>query len=203
MFRQVALSIAPLSLLLACQSTGSTVQDIPVGSFPSDTNLVEVWTQMAELADPGLEHEELKNRVGSWDIVIRWRDGTSEDWNEETGSSTAKMALDGRYLIEEVRGMLNGVPFHGYQIVGFSRLEEQYFSIWMDSHSTWPLASFGRRGADGVLRLAGRLRDVITPAGRPYHVDETKISDDEYLREVYDTIDGEPVKVLEIRRTRK
>ena len=81
-------------------------------------------------------------------------------------------------------------------------IEKQYFSIWMDSHSTWPLAAFGTRGEDGVLRLAGRLRDVITPSGRPYHIDETKVSNDEYLREVYDTIDDESVKVLEIRRKR-
>lgn len=202
MFRKVALSIAPLSLLVACNTAGSSVKDVPAGSFPSNTNLVEVWTQMAELAEPGLEHEELKSRVGSWNLTIRWRDGTSENWNQESGSSTARMALEGRYLIEEVQGTINGAPFHGFQLVGYSRLEQQYFSVWLDSHSTWPLAAFGTRGADGVLRMAGRIRDVITPSGRPYHVDETKVSDDEYLREVFDTIDGKAVKVLEIRRKR-
>lgn len=202
MLRQLALSVAPLSLLLGCQNAAS-LQDIPTGSFPSSTNLIEVWTQMAELAEPGLEHEELKSRVGSWNIVIRWREGGTGEWKEETGSSTVRMALDGRYLVEEAQGTLNGTPFHGFQILGYSRLEKQYFSIWMDSNSTWPLASFGARGADGVLRMSGRLRDVITPGGRPYHVDETKISDNEYLREVFDTIDGKPVEVLEIRRTRK
>jgi hypothetical protein len=189
--------------LAACDTSGSKLKDLPVGSFPSDTNVVEVWTHMAELAEPGLEHETLKKRVGAWDLVIRSREGNSETWREETGASVAKMALGDRYLVEEVQGTINGSPFQGYMLVGYSRLERQYFSVWMDTHSTWPLASFGVRGEDGVLRLAGRLRDVVTPSGRPFHVDETTVSDDELLRETYDTIDGEPVKVLEIRRRRR
>lgn len=191
--------ILPLSLLAACNS----VQDRPVGSFPSDTNMVQFRKEMAELAEPGLEHENLKKRVGDWTIALRQRANEAADWREDSGTSSVRVALDGRYLVEEISASIDGRAFHGYTVMGYNRLEGRFFSVWMDSHTTWPMYADGERGADGVLRMSGRVRDVVTPGGRPFHIDETRVSDDEYLREVYDTVDGQPVKTMEIRRTRR
>ena len=75
----------------------------------------------------------------------------------------------------------------------------------------WPKTRWGAGEDDllrqmdeaGIVHLAGNTRDVTTPQGRPFRAETMWRDDGESQTVLFDTIDGELVKVMEIYRTRR
>ena len=187
----------PLVLLLAaCSSSGPP----PVGSYPSDYPREQYIEEMAEFATPGAEHKALAKAEGVWDVAVKVRETGSSEWSTGSGTAEMRMALGGRYLIEELRMTIAGRPSHAVVVHGYNRLSEHYFSIWMSENSTWPTYMDGEEDADGNVVRRGRYFDAATPGGRPFYAN-FKHEGDRLVTTVSDTIDGELVEVMQVYRT--
>ena len=78
-------------------------------------------------------HYQLSLLVGEWE-------GTTKTWfepgelaDESPMQGSIKAILDGRFLIHEYHGSLQGKPFNGIAIIGYSISNEQFECAWIDS----------------------------------------------------------------------
>ena len=63
--------------------------------------------------------------------------------DEESGTATRTMALDGRVLVEDFKGTMMGNPFSGHGMTGYDNVSGKYWSTWTDSMSTGLMISQG------------------------------------------------------------
>jgi hypothetical protein len=162
---------------------------------------------LAELEDkarPGDAHLALQDLVGQWDLEVQARTGPESAWERSTGRSSCVLALGGRYVVEHWSATLQGQPFEAMQVLGYDKLAERFVSIWMDSFSTWPVTSSGRMGPDGrTLELAGTMRDVLAPDGRPFQIRLEFRGPMKRSFELLDTLDGRPLPLLRVLAGRR
>jgi len=159
--------------------------------------------KVSKAARLGPQHDKMAALAGSWNLQFKHRTGPDAEWSTETGTAEAKIALGGRYLVEELKCTYDGVPYEGVRVHGFDNLEGTYFNIWMDSLGTWPVLSRGASDEGDALVYHGRWKDVHTPAGRPFRTVLKRDGNDTWQLDLYDTIDGAEVKILEATYTRR
>ncbi|MCA9244720.1 MAG: DUF1579 domain-containing protein [Phycisphaerales bacterium] len=80
-------------------------------------------------------HKLLEYMVGSWNCEVT-NYCMGPDPATSRGKSTAKWALDGRFVSYEFDGDFMGTPFHGIGYTGYDNIQKKYVSLWMDSMST-------------------------------------------------------------------
>lgn len=195
----VALTSAVLS---ACQSSEQTIAWNDFGDDPMQSpEFLEQWMVNGT---PGEHHERLARFTGTWDAAGKsWANPTAEP-TEWDGTSTSRMILNGRYLMQEYRTEFMGQTFEGVLLQGYDNLRQEYFTTWIDSTSTGPLISRGTRDEAGVLNMVGTAYDPRTPAGRPTRTTITEVSDDEVVMDTYDiTMDGEEFRAFQMTYTRR
>ncbi len=96
---------------------------------------------------PGEEHARLKGLVGEWTVAGEMS-GAGGAMKMESTSSIG-MILGDRYLRQEVRGSVMGMPFEGRGIIGFDNGTKKWFSMWIDSNGTGLLVSDGVENEKG------------------------------------------------------
>jgi hypothetical protein len=176
-------------------------QDKPAdgGGMPMDPAMM---TRMMELATPGKEHAELAKSVGAWEQHYKFRWSPDAPWMETTGTSEAKALLGGRYILEEIKFEMMGMPLEAVHLIGFDKNKGEYTTLWADSMSTWWITARGPAKADGTLEVKGTMVDVA--GERPFRMVSKPQADGSVFVEMYDTIPptGE-VKVMEITSKKK
>ncbi len=171
-------------------------QDTPSAFDPA------MMAKMMELATPGKEHQRLAERAGKWDLAYKMRMSPDAPWMETSGTDEAKMILGGRYLVEEIRCSMMGMPMESILITGFDKKSGEYIGFWADSMSTWWVTSRGKGDANGVIETKGTMVDIA--GERPFRMVVRPNADGTVDTEMYDTIPphGE-VQVMTVRSTRK
>lgn len=175
----------------ACSSTSTTT------GHPSSRPQMseqEMMARMTELGTPGPHHKELMQQAGQWAVHYKFRMSPDAPWMETTGTNTSKPVLGGRYLMEEHRFDMMGMPMEGYLFIGYDNDSNEYISLWMDSGSTWWSESRGTEDPDGSVRMTGTMKDVA--GTRPYRMRIVHEKDGSILSEMYDTIEGHEVLVM-------
>jgi len=110
-------------------------------------------------AQPGPEHEKLKQIVGTWDATMKMGD------MESKGVMVWKMDLGGLWLASDFQGEFEGQKFMGKGFDGYDPAKKKYVGIWLDSMSTTPMTSEGTYDKDGkVLTMTG---EGPGPDGKP------------------------------------
>ena len=81
-------------------------------------------------------HHELASLAGDWE-------GTAKTWfeadqlaDESPIYGTMKIILDGRFILHEYQGSLQGKGFSGLAIIGYSQSNSQFELAWVDSFHT-------------------------------------------------------------------
>ncbi|MEQ8764454.1 MAG: DUF1579 domain-containing protein [Planctomycetota bacterium] len=122
--------------------------------------------QMMALASPGAHHEYLKQWEGNWKLTTKWRMSADMPWDETPMKASSKLAMGGRYLIENVSGpevFPGSGPFEGKSIMGYDNFKKRYFSLWIDSMSTAPMTEYGQIDESGkVLTTEGENLDAMS-----------------------------------------
>jgi len=171
----------------------------------SPEEMQAMMMKMMESAQPGEPHKKLTSFAGEWTTKIKIRmGGPDSPWEHHTGHSKIQSALGGRYAIEKFTAELGMMgKMEGLLILGYNNLTGEYESIWMDNMSTWAQHATGVVNEEGATELKGKMRDVITPEGRPYRHVTHPIDEDHYITKMYDTIPpvGD-IQVMEIEYTR-
>lgn len=191
---QPSYSIASLVLagslaLTACASSTSS-------SSKPQMSEEEAMAKMMELATPGPEHQALMKMQGTWDQIYKMRWAPDQPWQETTGTAVAKPILGGRYIQEDVKFTVMGMPMEGMNILGYDNMNGEYTSIWGDSMSTWTVTSRGKADKNGKITMKGTMSDIA--GTRPFRMIITPQGDRASNVEMYDTIDGNEILVMTI-----
>ena len=110
-------------------------------------------------------HERLARLAGEWE-------GPTKTWfepdklaDESTWRGTIRPVLDGRFVIHEYEGSIQGKPLAGVAVYGYHTAKRRYESAWIDSFhmDTAIMSSEGKPGEDG-LNVLGHYDD---PGGGP------------------------------------
>ncbi len=164
----------------------------------------EFMEAMMAAATPGAEHEHIQKAVGKWDVDSTIYMMPDAPGMPSTAEVEVKSILGGRYILETYKSEFMGMPTEGLLLMGYDNLAEEYVSIWMDTYSTWPSISRGKRNKDGKLVQAGIMRDITTPDGRPYKHVSWEEGDDVMRAEMMDTMpDGTEWKVMDFTYKRQ
>lgn len=142
----------------------------------------EMMEEMMKAAEPGENHKLLEAFVGNWKMEVKSMMGPGEP-DVSTGTSSAKMIMGGRYVVDEVKGSMMGAPFEGMGITGYDNVTKKFVSTWIDSASTGIFMSTGDYDAKskeytyrGDMPLPGgqklKVRMVIRMIDKDHHVFE-------------------------------
>ncbi len=192
-----------LAMPLLCLMSCGTVKDRPTGTRSSHADPAEAMAKISKAARLGPQHDKMAALAGSWDLNFKHRTGADDEWTTETGTAECRIVLGGRYLVEELKCTYDGAPYEGIRVHGFDNLEGTYFNIWMDTVGTWPVLSRGATDDADALVYHGRWKDIHTPSGRPFRTVAKRDGNDKWQLELFDTIDGAEVKILEATYTRR
>lgn len=104
---------------------------------------------MAEMSAPGKEHEALKPLIGSFTCTTKFYAAPGGPPQESTGTVERKWILGNRYIQEEVKATMMGVPFEGFGIAGYDKMQKLYHAYWIDSMGTGTWSMTGTADATG------------------------------------------------------
>jgi len=121
----------------------------------------EVPPEVMKAMMPGEHHEPLKLLAGEYTLAgSAWMVAGAEPMTF-TGTRSAEMILDGRYLRERVVSEFMGMPFKGFGILAYDNTAEHYIYAWLDNMGTAVTTSYGSYGEDGWT-LEGEHADPAT-----------------------------------------
>lgn len=153
---------------------------------------------------PGPMHEWLKHFEGEWSCVTKEFDPMSgKEAGGGTGTMTTKLAMGGRFLVNEYDGRWDGKFFRGMGTTGYNNALKRFESTWVDSMGTQTMFMTGTADAAGkVLTCTG---DMIDPmSGQKITMKEvtTITAKDAHRQDFYITMNGKELKVMEIVSTK-
>lgn len=101
---------------------------------------------------PGPEHDVLKQEEGVWDVTIKSKEGDSK------GVHTAKMGLNGLWILDHFKADFGGMAFEGMGATSYDPAKKKYMGTWIDSMSTSPMVSEGTYDkATKTLTMVGNM----------------------------------------------
>jgi hypothetical protein len=166
--------------------------------------------QMAEMeaymqaGTPGAPHKALAASVGDYDLTIKSWQEPGGPAMEETATATRSMALDGRVLIENLKGSMMGMPFTGHAMMGYDNVSGKYWSTWTDSMSTGIMVSEGTCDAQDVCTYTGSWNDPIKKGPVTTKMTTRWTSPTTQIFEMFGPgRDGKEMKMMEMTYTKK
>jgi len=179
-------------------------QDTPEKAPPMDQEkMMEAWMKANA---PGEPHEFLKKFVGDWKVVSRYRPDPGAPWAETSGTSEIKMIMGDRFLLERVKGQMEGMPWEGMGVTGYDNAKKKYTSTWIDSMTTGIMIGYGDKDEHGPqIVFHGTYDDPISgQKDKPNKTILKFITEKKYVTEMYEKDEkGDWYKNLEVTYTRE
>jgi hypothetical protein len=156
-----ACAVALSALPLQGKSQEKDKKETPTTQGAEMDAMMKKWM---EAATPGEPHKKLNDLVGTWQTTMRsWMNGPDGEPTVSKGSSEVKWVLDGRFLQQEAKGEMMGMPFGGIGFTGYDNFNKKYVAFWIDNSSTGMYPSEGSIDKQGkVLTMVGKMDDVTT-----------------------------------------
>jgi len=159
---------------------------------------------LAESGKPGPEHQKLQPLVGDWSFTMKLWVDPSQSPAELKGTVERKWIMDGRFVQETVKGECNGKSFEGLGLIGYHAGEKKFSTVracGLCGTISHGLSTFDSSGGKFVCAT----EECCPVSGQKIKGrDEVKIeSNDRIVTNVYKTIEGKEVRVVEIVSTRK
>ncbi len=168
-----------------------------------EEQMMQVWTKYAE---PGKFHAYLEPLVGHWKQTVKWWMAPGAPPDVSTGTCEYKWIMGKRFLLQTVKGDMEGQTFEGMGLMGYDNFKKKYTGMWVDSMTTAIMTSMGTCDDSGkVFTMTGRHDDVFTgKADQEFRSVGRIINNDMHVDEMYmNGPDGKEYKALEITYTRK
>lgn len=87
---------------------------------------------------PTPQHEALKKMEGTWTTTMKMAGGPSIP-----GEMTAKLELDGLWLVSNTTMNFGDVKFLGKGLDGYDTTKKEFVSVWVDNMTTTPMVLRG------------------------------------------------------------
>jgi hypothetical protein len=81
---------------------------------------------------PVKEHEQLKSRVGTWDVTMKMMNMPPGGPGDTKGTSVMKTCGD-FWVVEDFTAMFMGQPFSGHGVTGYDPDKKKWVATWIDS----------------------------------------------------------------------
>ena len=170
---------------------------------PDTAEMMQRWM---EAATPGKQHKFLAQFAGEWDYTMKMSmEGSEGEAAESSGTSKARMIMDGRYLQDEIDGSLMGQPFTGTGLTGYDNFKKRYVGTWVDNMGTAMISMQGALDSSGkVLTMYGLMDEPMTgESDKMTKYVSTIVSEDEHVFEIFDLSAGHDTPALQITYKRK
>jgi hypothetical protein len=103
---------------------------------------------------------------------------------EAAATSVSESVLGGRYLVEEMSGMMMGMPFEGRGTFGYDNAKDQYFMSWIDNMGTGMMVGWGSLEGNTVT-YTGTFVDPATGEDQPFRSVVTDVDPNHMIMEMY------------------
>lgn len=177
----------------------------PAGDKAGAPDMSAVMEGMQEMSAPGKEHEALKPLAGSFNCVSKFYAAPGQPPTESAGSVERKWIMGNRFLTEEFKGMIMGMPFEGYGITGYDKLQKFYHVYWIDSFGTGTWTATGTADPTGkVFTFTGENFDPMYMQKKKAKTTTEINSNDKHTMKMYEVSDdGKETLNFEMICTRK
>lgn len=194
------LSIAAIALLIAVAPSAQGGQE-PPKMTPEQQAEMEAYMKAGT---PGGEHEKLAAMAGTYELEVKsWMDPSAPPM-VESATSTRRMTLDGRVLVEEFSGSMMGTPFTGHGMQGYDNVTGEYWATWTDSMSTGIMLSTGSCDADMSCTYTGSWNDPVKKGPVTARMKSRWTGPSTQIFEMYGPgKDGKEMKMMEITYKKK
>jgi hypothetical protein len=182
-------------------TSSSSKTNTSMAAMPDSAAMMKAWT---DYMTPGKYHEMFAKDDGTWnEEITMWMDPSAPP-TKNTATAENTMILGGRYQQSKHTGSFNGMPFEGISILGYDNAKKVFVSSWIDNmgtgimnmEGTWDdttkSVNFKGKAVDPMTGKEVMVRQVFKP-----------IDDNNQLMTMYDTKNGQEVKTMEIKLTRK
>lgn len=133
---------------------------------------------------PGEEHQKLTADAGEWRQELTFWMAPGAEPEQATSTSTMESILGGRYVTEEMRGTMMGMPFEGLGTFGYDNAKDQYFMTWIDNMGTGIMTGWGTAEGNKVT-FTGTFVDNDTGEEKPFRTVVTEVDADHSIMEMY------------------
>ncbi|MGB5106956.1 MAG: DUF1579 family protein [Candidatus Zixiibacteriota bacterium] len=167
----------------------------------SDEQMAAAMQEWMKLAAPGEHHKNLDYFVGKWTTTTKtWMAGPESTPTETKGASEIKWIMDGRFLLEDHKGQMMGMPYTGMGLVGYDNYRNMYSHHWINNMGTNVMAMSGHVDPSGkVFTFYGEMDEpMLKITGRTIKYVTTIKGPDQYVFEVIDLHASENYKVFEM-----
>ncbi len=156
-----------------------------------------------EYMTPGTVHKMLAKSDGKWNVATStWMDPSAPPM-KSTGSVTNKMILGGRYQESMYTGQMMGQAFEGRSLMGYDNKKGMFKSVWMDNMGTGIMTLEGKwDDATHTITFTGMEVDPMSGVENPVRELFTYKDDNHQHMEMYQTMNGQELKMMEIDFTR-
>lgn len=201
--------VAFLSREAASQSAKEADKDkpaaVPAGMPKMNEQEMAMMQEYMKIASPSEHHKRLEPFVGKWNAVSKvYMGGPGSQPMESTGTTERKWVLGGRFVMEEHKGQMMGMPHEGIGMIGYDNYRNMYTGSWCDNMGTHILAFKGMADPTGkVFTYYGDMDEAtMKVVGRTVKYVTKLIDNDKHTFEIYDLHAGDNYKVVEITFTR-
>lgn len=182
-------------------------KDAPPAGMPqmSAEDMAKMQKWMATM-NPGEHHKHLEHFVGEWEWVMKmWMSGPEGPAMETKGTSSIRWILGKRYIQEEFKGQMMGMPYEGIGLTGYDNYKNLYVSSWASNMDTQYITQMGSRNPKtGVFTFYGTMDEpALDVRGRTVKYVTRIVDKDHHVFSVYDLHAGDDYRVFEVSYTRK
>lgn len=175
------------------------------GALGGGADQEAMMKEWAKWANPGEMHRHLEKFVGRWNVTMKvWMD-PSAPAAESKGTCSNSLEIGGRWLRQEYKGEMMGMPYEGTGMLGYDNFRKQFVCSWADNTTTAMLHLTGTCNETGTeFNLSGTMDEPITGERDKKLRHAWKFAGmDSYTMELFDNIPGKgEVKVMELALTR-
>jgi hypothetical protein len=159
---------------------------------------------LAESGQPCAEHKKLQPFVGDWAITVKLWTSPGQPPAEAKGTAERKWIMGGRFVQETVKIECKGKIFEGMGLLGYDKAQKKFTA--MKACGLCGTISHGLATCNASGKKFECAKEECCPLSgqKVKGRDEVVIeSDDRIVVNVFKTINGKELKVMEIVSSRK